>query len=124
MARVLSIGQCGPDHGSISSFLIRQFGAETVPAVDLDHARRLLDPKPALVLVNRKLDVDYSDGMDVIRALKDDPATKDLPVMLVSNYPEYHDEAVKLGAVPGFGKAELGRAETAKKLEPYLGNGK
>jgi CheY-like chemotaxis protein len=120
MARVLSIGQCGPDHGSISSFLLRQFGAETVPAVDLAHARRLLDPPPALVLVNRKLDADYSDGMEVIRALKADPATRSLPVMLVSNYPEYHVEAAKLGAVPGFGKAELVKPETTAKLEPYL----
>jgi len=121
MARVLSIGQCGPDHGSISSYLLRQFGAETVSAVDLNHARRLLDPSPALVLVNRKLDADYSDGMEVIRALKADPATAGLPVMLVSNYPEYHDEAAKLGAVPGFGKAELMKPETGAKLEPYLG---
>ena len=122
MARVLSIGQCGPDHGSISSFLLRRFGAETVPAVDLNHARKLLDPPPDLVLVNRKLDVDYSDGMGVIRALKEDPATRELPVMLVSNYPQYHEEAAKLGAVPGFGKAELAGPEAETKLAPYLKN--
>ena len=120
MARVLSIGQCGFDHAGISSFLLRQFGAEVVPAADLKHARRLLDPPPALVLVNRKLDADYSDGMEVIRALKEDAATKDLPVMLVSNYPEYHQQAAALGAVPGFGKAELERSETVAKLEAYL----
>ena len=122
MTRVLSIGQCGFDHGSISSFLLRQFGAETVPATDLAHARRLLDPPPALVLVNRKLDADYSDGMEVIRALKEDPATRDVPVMLVSNYPEYHQQAAALGAVPGFGKADLTKPETVARLEPYLGN--
>jgi len=122
MARVVSIGQCGFDHGSIASFLLRQFGAEVVPATDLAHARRLLDPPPALVLVNRKLDADYSDGMEVIRALKEDPATTGLPVMLVSNYPEYHEQAGALGAVPGIGKAQLMKPETIARLEPFLKN--
>ena len=35
-----------------------------------------------LVLVNRKLDVDYSDGIEVIRMLKTDPDAASVPVML------------------------------------------
>ncbi len=60
-----------------------------------------------LVLINRKLDADYSDGMDIIRTLKADPKLAATPVMLISNFEDAQKEAVEAGAVPGFGKAEL-----------------
>jgi hypothetical protein len=40
--------------------------------------------------------------------------------MLVSNYAEWQQRAVELGALPGFGKAELNRPETRAKLEAVL----
>ena len=120
--RVLSIGQCGFDHGSISSTLRKQFGAEVVGLDDYDDAARWLksNGSPDLVLVNRKLDADGGDGLAVIRAIKTEPTTAEVPVMLVSNYPEYQAQAATLGAVPGFGKAELTRADTLEKLKKYL----
>ena len=36
MKRVLSIGQCGFDHGQISALLRREFGAETVALEDAE----------------------------------------------------------------------------------------
>jgi hypothetical protein len=56
----------------------------------------------------------------VIRAIKAEPTTAAVPVMLVSNYPEYQTQAATLGAVPGFGKADLNRPETLEKLKGYL----
>ena len=73
-----------------------------------------------LVLVNRKLDIDYSDGIDVIRTLKADPATASVPVMLVTNYPEHQDAAIAAGAVRGFGKLEFDKPETRETLAAVL----
>ena len=42
-----------------------------------------------LVLVNRKLDADYSDGMEILKAIKADSALAPVPVMLVSNYANF-----------------------------------
>lgn len=120
--RVLSIGQCGFDHGSISATLKKQFGAEVVGLDDYDDAARWLKSNGAadLILVNRKLDADGGDGLAVIRAIKTEPTTAEVPVMLVSNYPEYQAQAATLGAVPGFGKAELNRPPTLDRLKAYL----
>jgi two-component system chemotaxis response regulator CheY len=73
-----------------------------------------------LVLVNRKLDVDYSDGLEVIRQIKSDPAIADVPVMLVTNYPEHQDAAVAAGAVRGFGKLEFEKPETRERIAAVL----
>lgn len=119
--RVLDVGQCGFDHGSIDRLIRGTFDAETVPAHSMNDAlEHLRGGRFDLVLVNRKLDHDYSDGLDVVRAVKADAALSATPVMLVSNLPEAQQEAVAAGAEPGFGKAELGDAETVEKLRRFL----
>ncbi len=119
--RVLSVGQCGPDHGTISRYLDQEFGCEVV-ASDLlvDTQSKLKQQKFDLVLINRKLDQDYSDGLDIIRALKADPATAGVPVMLVTNYPEHQEVAMAAGALLGFGKLEFGKMETRERLAAVL----
>ena len=74
-----------------------------------------------LVLVNRKLAADSSDGVDLLKRVKSDPQLADRPVMLLSNFPEAQEAAVKAGAEPGFGKAQLDRPETVEKLARFLG---
>ena len=74
-----------------------------------DAAAQLRSQSFDLVLVNRKLDIDYSDGLEVIRRIKQDPLLKSLPVMLVTNFAEYQQQAVQAGAVEGFGKQSLRR---------------
>lgn len=73
-----------------------------------------------LVLINRKLDADYSDGMDILKAIKSNPETAQVPVMLVSNFPEWQEKAVDAGATWGFGKAELNSPETTERLSSLL----
>jgi len=120
-ARVLDVGQCDPDHAAISRLLKSHFGAEIVRACGLADTLDALRSEPfALVLVNRKLDADYSDGLEIIKAIKADPLVAAVPVMLVSNYAEAHQEAVAAGALTGFGKAELARPETEEKLRAVL----
>jgi CheY-like chemotaxis protein len=119
--RVLDVGQCNFDHPRITRFLAEHFGAEVDRAHTKDDALRLVkEARYDLILVNRLLDVDQTPGVEVIRALKEDEAYAEIPVMLVSNYPDAQQEAVEAGAEPGFGKAEFEREETVQRLAAVL----
>ncbi len=121
MKRVLDIGNCGPDHASLTRFFKQHFGAEVGQADLAADALAKLKAQPYdLAVVNRKLDADYSDGIEVIKQLKADPATADLPVMLITNYPEHQDAAEKVGALRGFGKLELEKPETVERCRAVL----
>jgi CheY-like chemotaxis protein len=121
MKRVLDVGQCAADHGAISHLIRRQFEADVAGADDPDDALgQLRAGSFDLVLVNRKLDADASDGLELIRQIKSDPELASIPVMLVSNYAEYQEQAVAVGAEMGFGKAQLTAESTRKRLEKFL----
>lgn len=120
--RVLDVGQCGFDHGSITRLLRSNFNAEVLAAHSAEDAvQQLATGNFDLVLVNRKLDADHSDGMAIIERMKSDPATRAIPVMLVTNYPQYQQAAVAAGADPGFGKNQLDDPATVELLRKYLG---
>jgi two-component system chemotaxis response regulator CheY len=120
--RVLDVGQCSIDHAAIRRLLVSEFGAEVAQADGPDDALRLLRASEFdLVLVNRKLDADQSEGINVLRAIRAEPALAEVPVMLLTNYPEHQASAVAAGAAPGFGKAELDSAATRAKLARFLG---
>jgi CheY-like chemotaxis protein len=119
--RILSVGQCMADHGSISGTLRRLFAAEVVPADSAAEALAELQKHSFdLVLVNRVLDSDGSSGLEVIRQLKTDDRAKDVPVMLVSNYEDAQHQAVQAGALPGFGKSALGQPAMRARLGAVL----
>jgi len=119
--RVLDVGQCGPDHVVIRAFLTRHFECEVIQARGPDDAvEQLRGGQFDLVLVNRKLDRDFSDGIDVIRKIKADPATADVPVMLVTNYAWHQEAAAAAGALRGFGKLEFDQPSTRERLAAAL----
>jgi len=119
--RVLSIGQCGPDHYSISWVLRQHFSADVVPARNALEAFDLLKKGPYdLILVNRILDADHSSGLELIKKLKTTPSAEQTPVMLVSNLAPAQQQATALGAVPGFGKDELTDDALLERLRPQL----
>ena len=120
--RVLGVGNCSFDHGTIEGLIRANFDAEVVAASCHDDTlERLRAERFDLVLVNRKLAVDASDGRGLIEQIKADPQLSEMPVMMLSNYPEAQAGAIAAGAEPGFGKAELQRPETAQKLARFLG---
>ena len=120
--RVLSVGQCYADHGSITRTLGQHFGAEVVAADSAEEAKdRLRREAFDLVLVNRVLDANGHSGLDVIRQIKGDDESQKVPVMLVSNYDDAQEQAVGLGAERGFGKAALGHPAMLGRLERWLG---
>jgi CheY-like chemotaxis protein len=120
--RVLDVGNCVPDHAAIRRMLETGFGAEVLQTHGLDDTLALLRAKPVdLVLVNRKLDQDYSDGLEIIKRVKSDSSISAVPMMLITNYPEHQAAAVAEGAEYGFGKLELSKPETRERLAKLLG---
>jgi CheY-like chemotaxis protein len=120
--RVLDVGNCVPDHASICRLMQNQFGAQVAQAHGLeDTVAQLRAGKFDLVVVNRKLDRDYTDGLDIIKAVKADPAIAATPMMLITNYAEHQDAAVAAGAERGFGKLELDNPETRQRISRFLG---
>jgi CheY-like chemotaxis protein len=122
MPRVLvDCGNCGPDFNSIRQMVKTYFGAIVLQTHGAEDTLELLKKQPVdLVTVNRKLDRDYTDGLEVIRRLKADPMASQIPVMLITNYEEHQQQAMAEGAVLGFGKLSLGEPSTRERLLPYL----
>jgi CheY-like chemotaxis protein len=73
-----------------------------------------------LVLVNRKLDRDSSDGIDIIKQIKADAQLAATPCMLITNFADHQTLAVQAGAEMGFGKRELDEPKTRARLRAIL----
>ncbi len=122
MKKVLDVGQCGYDHSQIAS-LIRQAGAETVRAASKEEALSILSQNPnayGVILINRIIDNDHSEGMDILKVIKSTQNLKNIPVMIISNYTATQDEAVKAGAIQGFGKNQFGDAKLIEYIAGIL----
>ena len=119
--RVLDVGQCPPDHSAIRH-LMESLGAEVqqvaLPSEAMDVLKRETFD---LVLLNRKIDQDYTDGVELVTMMKRNEIA--VPVMLVSNYADAQSEAVALGAVQGFGKDQLRLPETKDRILAVLQSG-
>lgn len=120
-ARVLDVGNCNPDHAAIRALLERNFDVAVDRVMYVNEATDALRRDPYdLVLVNRLIFADHSDGLDLIRAMQGDPSLASVPALLVSNYPEAQSAATAAGARPGFGKAHLQDHQTVDLLAQYL----
>lgn len=119
--RILDVGNCGYDHSAIARLVQREFNAVAVAADDAHEAlREARTGLYALVVVNRILDGDGSEGIEIIKALKSEPATQHLPVMMITNYAEHQAKALAAGAEPGFGKSTLHEPTTRERLAKFL----
>lgn len=117
--RILSVGNCAADHASLTWTVRQNLNAEVTPAASTDEALAKLNAaRFNLVLVNRIFDRDGTSGLGFIEMLRQTHG--DLPVMLISNYADAQDEAVRLGAVRGFGKAALTDEATLDLLRSAL----
>ena len=115
--RVALVGHCGFDSGSLSRLAGEIApGAEVVRINDQRGLDEVADAG-SLLLVNRVLDgrFDVGDsGIQLIASLsKRDSAP---PMMLVSNYADAQEQAQAAGALPGFGKSEVGSAALRQRL--------
>ena len=119
--RIALVGHCGPD-GSYLKMAIQlaQKGAVVVAAEDSRELQQVVNDGVDLLLFNRVLDwgFDDTDGAAVIRKLR--AQYPDLKMMLVSNYADAQAEAVAAGALPGFGKREIGSPGVTDLLREAL----
>lgn len=120
--KVLSLGQCAADHASLAGLLSRHFNAQVDEADTFAEAEsQLRDSHYDLVLVNRVLDRNGTEGLDFIGQIKAHQDFRQLPIMLVSNYQDAQEQAIARGALPGFGKSSLGSTKTLSRLRAVLG---
>lgn len=122
--KVVLVGHCGPDSAYLRSAVSRiGRDVEVLAADDSAELDRLIEQGVDLLLVNRVLDYGFADtdGPTVIGELHD--KYPDLKMMLVSNYPDAQAQAVAAGALPGFGKRQLGTEPVNKLLREALGAG-
>jgi DNA-binding NarL/FixJ family response regulator len=120
--KVVLIGHCGPD-SSYLRMTLRNVSKEVkvLAADDEQELSHALKQQPDLLLVNRDLGGGFADpmGVNLIKRLR--ATHPDLKAMLVSNYPDAQAAAAQAGALPGFGKRELGSARVLELLRTALG---
>ena len=119
--KVALVGHCGPDSSFLRITVSRAHKEAQVLSVDDDgDLKRLLDDGVDLLLLNRQLDFgfDEQEGVALIRRIR--AAYPHVKTMLVSNYPDAQAAAVAEGALPGFGKRDLGTSKAAEILRDAL----
>ncbi|HYO11261.1 MAG TPA: hypothetical protein VER17_20015 [Tepidisphaeraceae bacterium] len=122
MSKIVAlVGHCGPD----SSFLRMAVSSadrsiKVVAADDANELDRLIRGGVDLLLLNRELGwgFDSSMGVDLVRQLR--AKHPHLKTMLVSNYAEAQAAAVAAGALPGFGKREIGSQRVPQLIREAL----
>ena len=120
--KILDVGNCAPDHAGIAKFFTTHFDCQVAQADKADDAVAMLKADAFdLVVVNRKLDCDYTDGAEVIKQIKADPEIAGVPVMLITNFREHQEAAEAIGAIRGFGKLEYDKPETLSRVKAVLG---
>ena len=121
MQKLLIVGQCDFDFQRISFVLSKIYNIEIHRADLFDDAiQSALDQPYDLILINRLMDLDRSEGMAILHELKSNPQTESTPTMIISDYQEAQDAAVAAGANPGFGKATLDTPKTYELLSNFL----
>jgi DNA-binding NarL/FixJ family response regulator len=73
-----------------------------------------------LILFNRELDYGFepATGIEMIRVLK--PQYPQVRMMLISNHADAQAAALAAGAIPGFGKREIGSARVKQLLRDLM----
>lgn len=119
--RVGLVGHCSPDSSHLTMALSAAVpGAKVIRVTNDAGTDKLLEEGVDLLLVNRAMEHGYSEaiGTDYIRKLRAKyPGVK---MMLISNYADAQESAVREGAIPGFGKNAVMSADTKRKLQEAL----
>lgn len=121
MKNVLDVGNCSFDHQNLQRVLSEHWKVELKRTTTLNEAIRELDScSYDLVVVNRILEGDGASGMDLVKHVVQNPTSKGLPIVLLTNYPEVQEEALREGASASFGKRDLRSDEVRLALDSFL----
>lgn len=114
------VGHCGPDSSFLRSAVASSApGTKIVSADDQAGLDQILASGPALLLVNRVLDYGFAtqEGVTLIAAYRRQPKVR---CMLISNFPEAQTAAEQAGALPGFGKRQIGTPLMRERIQQAL----
>lgn len=101
---------------------ISKEGYQVVEAVDgEDGVKKAKEEKPNLILLD--LILPSMDGFEVLSAIKEDPASSEAPVIILSNLGQKDDveKGLKLGAIDYLIKAHFTPGEIIEKIKKALG---
>ena len=102
---------------------LKRHGFTVLPAVDGEEALRMARADtPDVILLD--LIMPKLRGFEVLRALKADPATAKIPVIILSNLGQESDvnQAMEAGAVGYFVKANLSLQDLVKRVGEVAGS--
>jgi len=119
--KILLVGHCGPDSTYLRIAVRSAIGEATISSAgDRAALDRAIKDGVDLILFNRELDYGFepATGVDMIRVLKQQHP--DLKMMLITNYPEVQSAAIAAGAVPGFGKRDIGSPHARELIRGVL----
>ncbi len=103
--------------------ILTQEGYEMMSALDGEIGLKLAkEKKPDLILLD--LILPKIHGFDVLKQLKQDPQTKDIPIIVLTNLEGIGDveKAIELGATTYLVKAQYGLDEVIAKIKKALEN--
>ena len=110
MNRIIGlVGHCGPDSYMLRSAVKYAVKDAEVRMLNSDRdLNQAIEAGAKLLLINRMLDggFDNEGGIELIQAAKFD--WPDVRCLLISNYPDAQASAEAAGAMPGFGKSQIG----------------
>jgi DNA-binding response OmpR family regulator len=101
--------------------ILGQEGYEMISALDGEIGLRLAkDKKPDLILLD--LILPKKHGFDVLKGLKEDKETKEIPVIVLTNLERIEDvdRALELGATTYLVKAQYSLEEVIEKIKKAL----
>jgi len=122
MSKVLFVGHCGPDSTYLRMAVKSAAENVTLSAAEENAAlEQSLKQGVDLILFNRELDFGFEPdtGVEMIRLLKQ--RYPQVRMMLISNHADAQAAAVAAGALPGFGKREIGSARVRQLLRDAMG---
>jgi DNA-binding NarL/FixJ family response regulator len=124
MAKIVVLaGHCGPDSAYLKLTVKKAIGDVTIEMVDDSRELSAVLEKatPDLILFNRELGYGFEPGtgVEMIGLLR--RTYPNMKMILVSNFEEAQHAAEAAGALPGFGKRELGTARVLQLLKGAVG---
>jgi len=102
--------------------ILRQEGYEMISALDGEAGLRVArERKPNLILLD--LILPKIHGFDVLKQLKEDKETKEIPIIVLTNLEGIGDvdRAIELGATTYLVKAQYSLDEVVEKIKKALG---
>ena len=116
------VGHCGADASYLRIAVTGSSPEARVVALHDQHelSTAVESDELDLIMLNRRLDYGFevSDGVELVRQIKSRRPQQ--RVMVISNFPEVQAAAEAAGALPGFGKREIGSAKVQERITAAL----